>query len=169
MIEENGRVVDVEDGYAWIETQPASTCGSCSVRKGCGTSALAGLFGRRAAPLRVVNRIHAHIGDSVVIGIDEAGLVRGSLAVYAAPLAGLFAGGLLGRYTATALLPQAAEAGGILGALAGLAAGLVWLRRFSRRTEQDGRYQPVILRMGITTNRDTDDAADVNARLSVND
>jgi sigma-E factor negative regulatory protein RseC len=89
--------------------------------------------------------------------------------VYAAPLAGLFAGGLLGRYTATALLPQAAEAGGILGALAGLAAGLVWLRRFSRRTEQDGRYQPVILRIGITTNRDTDDAAGVNARLSVND
>jgi sigma-E factor negative regulatory protein RseC len=169
VIEENGQVVDVEDGYAWIETEPASTCGSCTVSKGCGTSALASLFGRRPAPLRVVNRINAHIGDNVVIGIDEAGLVRGSLAVYAAPLAGLFAGGLLGRYIAAALLPQAAEPGGILGALAGLAAGLVWLRRFSRRTEQDRRYQPVILRMGTTTNRDTDNVADVNVRLSVND
>jgi sigma-E factor negative regulatory protein RseC len=169
VIEENGRVVDAGDGYAWIETEPVSSCGSCAARKGCGTSALASLFGRRAAPLRVVNDINARIGDSVVIGIDEAGLVRGSLAVYAAPLAGLFAGGLLGRYTAAALLPQAVEPGGILGALAGLAAGLVWLRRFSRRTEQDGRYQPVILRMGTTSNPGTGSAADVTGRLSVND
>ena len=43
-------------------------------------------------------------------------------------------------------------AGKILGALAGLVAGIAWLRRFSRRTEQDARYQPVILRTHITTN-----------------
>jgi sigma-E factor negative regulatory protein RseC len=152
VIEETGRVVNVEDGYAWIETEPASTCGSCSARKGCGTSALASVFGRRAAPLRVVNNVNAAVGDSVVIGIDEAGLLRGSLAVYAAPLAGLFAGGLLGRYAGDVMLPGGAEIASILGALAGLAAGLVWLRRFSRQTQQDARYQPVILRMQITTN-----------------
>lgn len=151
MIEETGRVVDVAGDYAWIETEPASACGSCSVRKGCGTSALAGLFGRREAPLRVVNHVNADVGDSVVIGIQEAGLVRGSLAVYAAPLAGLFAGGLLGRHAAAALMPEVAEVASILGALAGLAGGLAWLRRFSRRTEQDARYQPVILRMQIAT------------------
>lgn len=152
MIEETGRVVNVGDGYAWIETEPANACGSCSARRGCGTSALAGLFGRRAAPLRVVNHISASVGDSVVIGIEEAGLVRGSLAVYAAPLAGLFAGGLLGRYAAGVMLPGVAEIASILGALAGLAAGLAWLRRFSRHTEQDARYQPVILRLRIATN-----------------
>ncbi len=42
--------------------------------------------------LRVLNRINARVGDDVVVGISEAGLLRGSLAVYAAPLAGLFAG-----------------------------------------------------------------------------
>jgi sigma-E factor negative regulatory protein RseC len=152
VIEENGRVVDVEDGYAWIETEPASGCGSCSVRKGCGTSALAGLFGRRAAPLRVVNDVNASVGDRVVIGIEEAGLVRGSLAVYTAPLAGLFAGGLLGRYAAGVMMPGVAEMASILGALAGLVAGLAWLRRFSRHTEQDARYQPVILRRQMATN-----------------
>lgn len=147
MIEETGRVVAVEDGYAWIETEPAGACGSCSVRRGCGTSALASLFGRRASPLRVVNDVNAAVGDGVVIGIEEAGLVRGSLAVYTAPLAGLFAGGLLGRYVAGFVMPAAGETASILGALAGLVAGLAWLRRFSRHTEQDARYQPVILRM----------------------
>ena len=63
MIEENGRVVDVEDGYAWIETEPASACGSCAAGRGCGTSALAKLFGHRPAPLRVANSINAGIGD----------------------------------------------------------------------------------------------------------
>ena len=95
--------------------------------------------------------------------------MRGSLAVYTAPLAGLFTGALLGRYIGGGLVAQMQEIASILGAVAGLAVALAWLRRFSRRTEQDGRYQPVILRMGITTNRDTDDAAGVNARLSVND
>jgi sigma-E factor negative regulatory protein RseC len=151
VIEETGRVVNVGDGYAWIETEPAGTCGSCSARKGCGTSALASLFGRRAAPLRVVNHVNASVGDRVVIGIEEAGLVRGSLAVYTAPLAGLFAGGLLGRFAGGAVMPGMAEIASILGALAGLVAGLAWLRRFSRHTEQDARYQPVILRRQMTT------------------
>ena len=46
MIEENGRVVDVEDGYAWIETERRSTCGSCSANKGCGTATLAKVMGQ---------------------------------------------------------------------------------------------------------------------------
>jgi positive regulator of sigma E activity len=33
-----------------------------------------------------------------------------------------------------------------MGAVAGFAAGLAWLRRFSRATNRDARYQPVILR-----------------------
>jgi sigma-E factor negative regulatory protein RseC len=151
MIEETGRVVDVEAAYAWIETEPASACGGCSAQRGCGTSALASLFGRRNAPVRVVNRIHATVGDRVVIGIEEAGLVRGSLAVYAVPLAGLFAGGLLGRFAGGALLPEMTEIASILGALAGLAAGILWLGNFSRRTEQDARFVPVILRLQTGT------------------
>ena len=39
----------------------------------------------------------------------------------------------------------------IAGALAGLGAGLFWLKRFSRRTEKDAAYQPVILRKQILT------------------
>ena len=151
MIEESGRVVDVDDSYAWIETNPATACGSCAVKQGCGTSALASLFGQRKSPLRVVNRINAAVGDQVVIGISETGLLSGSLAVYTAPLAGLFAGGLLGRFVARSLFPGGVELVSILGGVLGLLAGLVWLRGFSQSTEQDARYQPVILRQQLTT------------------
>jgi sigma-E factor negative regulatory protein RseC len=96
MIEETGQVVDVEGEFAWVESERSSTCGSCAVRQGCGTGAIARVLGRRRVRLRVLNRIGARTGDYVVIGVPGSGLVRGSLAVYAVPLSGLFAGALAG-------------------------------------------------------------------------
>ncbi len=146
MIEETGRVVDVQGAFAWIESERSSTCGGCSVRKGCGTAVLAKVLGQRRVQLRVLNRINAKTGDAVVIGMSESGLVRGSLAVYVAPLAGLFGGALLGDVLGRHYFTAGSELVAITGALAGLAAGLFWLKRFSRITETDASYQPVILR-----------------------
>lgn len=149
MIEENGQVVEVQGDYAWVETEPATTCGSCSARKGCGTSALAALFGRRRAPVRALNRAGARAGEQVVIGLSESSLVRGSMAVYLVPLAALLAGAVAGRYLGTALLIGHGDLASIAGAATGLLAGLVWLRYFSQASECDERYQPVILRHRI--------------------
>jgi sigma-E factor negative regulatory protein RseC len=147
MIEEDGQVVKVEnDGFVWVETRRQSTCGVCAVRQGCGTSVLASVLGRRQTPVRVVNSIGAVAGDQVVIGISESGLVRGSLAVYAVPLAGLFIGALTGHYLGDSGITRVADFWELLGAAAGFTAGLAWLRRFSHATGRDGRYQPVILR-----------------------
>lgn len=150
MIEESGRVVAVEGDFAWVESERTSACGSCAVRKGCGTSAIAKVFGRRRMQLRVLNRINALVGDDVVVGISEAGLLRGSLAVYAAPLAGLFAGALTGHFAGRQLLASASDLLAIGGALAGFLAALLWLRHFSRTSAKDVAYQPVVLRQHIT-------------------
>jgi len=151
MIEESGRVVAVEGDFAWIESERSSACSGCAVRKGCGTSAIAKLFGQRRMQLQVLNRIHARVGDTVVVGISESGLVRGSLAVYAAPLAGLFAGTLAGHFAGKQLLASGSDLLAIGGALAGFFTALFWLRRFSRTTAKDDAYQPVVLRQDIST------------------
>jgi sigma-E factor negative regulatory protein RseC len=151
MIEESGRVVAVEGDFAWIESEHTSACSGCAVRKGCGTSAIAKVFGQRRIRLQVLNRIHARVGDTVVVGISESGLVRGSLAVYAAPLAGLFAGALAGYFAGKQLLASGSDLMAIGGALAGFSAALFWLRRFSRTTAKDDAYQPVVLRQHIPT------------------
>jgi sigma-E factor negative regulatory protein RseC len=151
MIEETGRVVDVRGRYAWIATEPRTACNSCSVRNGCGTSVLAKVLGRRNAPLRVINSIGVVAGDRVVIGVSESGLVRGSLAVYCVPLAGLFAGGVASHYLFAGIASVSADLASIPAALAGFAAGLVWLRSFSRKSAQDARYQPVLLRQLLAT------------------
>jgi len=125
MIEETGQIVDVEGAFAWVESERTSTCGSCAVRKGCGTGAIARVLGQRRVRLRALNCIQARVGDHVVIGVSESGLVRGSLAVYAVPLFGLFAGALGGYAMASRFYPEwPADPVAIAGALAGFVSGL---------------------------------------------
>jgi sigma-E factor negative regulatory protein RseC len=145
VIEETGTVVDVEAGFAWVETRRQSTCGQCSARQGCGSAALARVLGRRRTRVRALDPVTVQVGEQVVLGLEEAALVRGSLAVYLAPLAGLLLGALFGDFLADRLL-LAGEAASILGGLLGAAAGVAWLRGFGRGIRNDRRYQPVILR-----------------------
>ncbi len=152
MIEETGQIVDVQGAFAWVESEPSSSCGSCAVNKGCGTGAIAKVLGQRRVRLRVLNRIEARVGDRVVIGVPETGLLRGALAVYAAPLFGLFAGTLAGYALASRFYPEwPADPAAIAGALAGFVGGLAWLRGFSRRTATNPAYQPVVIRQQIRT------------------
>ena len=139
--------------FAWIESERTTTCGSCAVRKGCGTSAIAKVLGQRRVRLRVLNRINASVGDDVVIGIAESGLVRGSLAVYAVPLIGLFAGALAGQLLGRQVFDTQSDLLAIFGAISGFVAALIWLKRFSRHTEKDAAYQPVVLRQQIRTGK----------------
>jgi sigma-E factor negative regulatory protein RseC len=150
VIEESGQIVELEGEFAWVEGERSTACGACAVRKGCGTGVIAGLLGQRQARLRVINHIGAAVGDRVVIGISESGLLRGSLAVYALPLASLFAGALGGHFAGRYLWPGAGDALAIAGAAAGLLAGLAWLRRFSQRIGNHAAYQPVVLRKQLT-------------------
>lgn len=153
MIEESGQVVEVQGEFAWIESERTSTCGGCAVRKGCGTSAIAKVLGQRRVRLRVLNHINAVVGDNVVIGITESGLVRGSLAVYAAPLLGLFAGALAGQLLGKQVFDMQSDWLAIAGAVTGFVFALIWLKRFSHNTEKDTAYQPVVLRQQIRTGK----------------
>lgn len=145
MIEETARVVAAEGEFVWVETQRQSTCGGCAARQGCGTATLAKVLGRRRTRVRALNRDAARVGDRVVVGIDEQALVRGSLAVYAVPLLGLLAGGVLGALLQTRL-QLAGEALTLVAGVAGLIVGLLWVKGFTRRIRGDSRYQPVVLR-----------------------
>ncbi|MEZ5541660.1 MAG: SoxR reducing system RseC family protein [Pseudomonadota bacterium] len=141
MIEETGRVVDVQGEYAWVESERRSACSGCGSQDGCGTGVIARAFGSRTVTLRVLNRINAGVGDRVVIGLAERGLLRGALMVYAVPLLGLFAGALCGQW-----LGGGSDAAAITGAAVGFGGGLYWLVCASRRARVDTGLQPVVLR-----------------------
>jgi sigma-E factor negative regulatory protein RseC len=145
MIEETATVAALDGQYAWVETERRSTCNACAANRGCGTATLAKVLGRRRTRVQVLNPLRAQVGESVVIGIPEDALVRGSLLLYVTPLAGLMAGGALGGLL-SAQYGFESEALSVFGGLAGLVFAGGWLRRRTRSMAADARYQPVVLR-----------------------
>lgn len=122
MIEELATVIRTEGNMMSVEIQRQSSCGSCSVKAGCGTNLVASLFGKRQAMLSLPNTIQAQPGDRVVLGIRENDLLAGSIRLYLLPLAGLLLGALAGHLLA------GNELFAIAGGLTGMLAVLQWLR-----------------------------------------
>ena len=141
MIEEQGRVVAVEPGAVWVETLRKSTCSSCSVKAGCGQGLLdqLGASGRRGY-VRALSNLQLNVGDTVIIGVREDLLVRGSLLVYLLPLLGLFAAAVLAEQMGLS------EPWVILSALFGFLFACCAVRWRSRLTAGDPALQPVVLR-----------------------
>jgi sigma-E factor negative regulatory protein RseC len=146
MLEETAQVVRIKGNEVWVETQRRSSCSSCSAEKGCGTATLSKVLGNRRNVVRVLSALPLRVGDQVVIGIREQALVRGSLAVYAVPILLLLLGGLIGELGAEQFIWENAEFASVTLGISGLIAGLVWLRRFTRRIRNDPNFQPVVLR-----------------------
>ncbi len=147
MIEEKGRVLSVDDGAVWVETVRRSTCGTCSARAGCGQHLLERLGAKsRQGFIRALTRDLHCVGDEVVVAIPESAVVRGSLWVYAVPLAGLFAGALLAQQTGVG------EPGLIAAAFTGLAAGFGLVRWHSFSTHSDPSLQPRVIRCSKSSN-----------------
>jgi sigma-E factor negative regulatory protein RseC len=145
MLEETGYVVSIEGDYAWVETARKSACQSCAVNKGCGTGALAKIFGEKTNHIRARNSLDVAVGDEIVLGLQEGGLVRGSLIIYAVPLVFMILFAMLAEHFLTGG-SQSGEHITILAGLAGLVTGFLLVRWFSNRMANDTRYQPVILR-----------------------
>ena len=139
-------MVACDGEHAWIETERSGSCGGCAASKGCGTAVLGRYFASRQHRVRALNPLQAEVNERVVVGLDEAVLVRGSLAVYIVPLLAL----IVVAGAAELVAPQwgLADSGWFvpLAAAVGLGFGLLWLRRFSRSAACDPRYTPVILR-----------------------
>ncbi|QGZ32191.1 SoxR reducing system RseC family protein [Stutzerimonas stutzeri] len=141
MIEEPGRVIAVETGAVWVETQRRSTCSGCSARNGCGQGLMDRLGVReRAGLIRALSDLHLNVGDSVVVGIGERVLLRGAVLVYLFPLLALLASALI----ASAL--SAAEPYVMLAAVAGFVVAWLIVRKRSQQTSGDPELQPVVLR-----------------------
>jgi len=146
MLEESGQVVRTAGELAWVQTARQSSCGGCASRSGCGTGALAGVFGARAHEVEALNPVGAQPGDKVIIGIAESVLVGGSALLYLLPLLSLLVGALLGDSLVPLLAPNTGELPALFGGLVGMLAGFAVLRWHARRSRAEGLHKAVILR-----------------------
>ena len=140
MIEEKGRVIDVNDQEAWVLTVQNSACQSCSARAGCGQRVLSKITGGRARQVRVANTCNLAIGDEVAIGVEENALVRASFLVYLLPLITMIIAAGLGQ----SLLASDERIIMLLAGL-GLVLGLVIVKILSLRLACNSNYHPQLL------------------------
>ena len=145
MIEETATVVKCEGDFAWVEAQRQTTCGSCAANKGCGTSVLAKVIGKKVSRMKAINKAQAHVGETVIVGMNETALLKGSLAVYMIPLVFMLLFAVTGQVVAGQMTWQT-EPVVIVFALLGLVTAGLWLRGFTRRIQHDNEYQPIVLR-----------------------
>lgn len=139
-IEAIATVARVENDHAIVLAERVSACGGCAAVSGCATGTLAARPGNRMNAVRARNDCGAKPGDRVVIAMPEGLLLRGSLRLYAVPLAGLLAGAFA---SALSGLGDGAVA---LSAFAGLALGLIYAGRSARRRANSPDFEPVIVR-----------------------
>jgi sigma-E factor negative regulatory protein RseC len=151
MIEQTAVVVELDEEFAWVEAERESTCGKCAAKAGCGTSVLSRLVGNKVARMRAINKPGAQIGDTVIVGLKEAAMLKGSVAIYLLPLLFMFLFAITGKLVAVQV-QAATEVFSIIFGTAGLVVGGLWLLRFTRRIQHDDQYQPVILRKSMPAN-----------------
>lgn len=146
MIEEQGRVLSLEPGAAWVETIRRNTCGSCQARAGCGQALLQRLgAGARQGYIRVLRDKPLQVGDQVIIGLPDNAIVNASLCMYLLPLVGLFAAGFAAQGAGMT------EPWIILAAIAGLISGFLAVRWYAWSQRSNPDLQPRILRIMTST------------------
>jgi sigma-E factor negative regulatory protein RseC len=147
VIEEQAKVIALDSGWVWVETQRKTMCGQCAANKGCGTSVLANVLGKKRNTMAVLNTIPVKVGDDVIIGIEEGSLVRGSLLIYALPLILLIVFGLLGEVIAVQMTLENNDSLTAIFAGIGLLLGFGWLKFIAGNIRKDAKYQPKLIKI----------------------
>ncbi len=145
MIEERAEVIEIKGDKLLLQAQVQSACGGCAVNKGCGTSVLSKVVGRKFTQFQAVNSVNAKIGDTVVVGIAEDVMVKGSLMIYIVPLLAMLVFAVLADY---AFAEQIGARDALIAAfsIAGLATGALVSRWYFGRQTSGHLYSPVVLR-----------------------
>lgn len=147
MIEESAKVIALQNDLVWVETQRKTVCGQCAANKGCGTSVLANILGKKRNSVPVLTTLPVQVGDEVLIGIEENALVKGSLLLYALPLVFLIGFGLLGEIISIQVKLSNTDVLTVIFAVLGFSIGFIWLKHILSPNRLDQRYQPKILRI----------------------
>lgn len=130
MIEVQGRIVAIHREKIRVAIEPDAHCAACATRKTC-----QGESGNTFVELPPADGLA--VGDRISLGMEEATLARSALLAYLIPPVCLICGAGLGDAAGHS------DMAAILGALAGLAAGLgmAWA---GARLLRPGSLQPVI-------------------------
>ena len=145
MIEEQIEVIEVIGNQIVLQAETKSVCGSCAVNKGCGTSLLSKVVGRKFTRFQVENSVNAVAGDTIVVGIPEDAILKGSLVMYMLPVVAMLAFAIFFDF----FLPLSLQSRDLAIAgvsIFGLFLGFASSRWYFQRRINAEHFSPVVLR-----------------------
>jgi sigma-E factor negative regulatory protein RseC len=145
MLEEEGKVVKVEEGYAFIHTERGTSCDGCGAKSYC--HSMSDKDGN-IMEMRTINDMGAKVGDRVKVAIDSIVFLKSSFLVYVLPLIVMITGGLIGDSYARSNMPESdvdLVAGSV--GITCLVISFLLIRLWSKRLEKRKEYQPRIIKI----------------------
>jgi len=153
-LEQQVTVIAVEGQDAIVSGRRASACGDCAGKTSCATM---GSWVERIIELRVPNRIHATVGDRVLLEVPDNVVLRIAFRLYAVPMAAFVAAGLATRSLALYFGWPAVEA---LAGLGGMAAVLVYYLWYKSRLKDNDNQSGLDVRMVRVLGKSPEHSAD---------
>lgn len=148
MIEEQAVILSVETlednpqiSIATLEIERKTACGLCGKTRGCGNAIWGKLFAHQSTAFKAQNLIHAHVGQSVIVGINEKALLKSALLLYLLPLVTMLIAAII------AMQVSNTDMSAMIGAVIGLLLGFVWVKGYTTSNQYFLFQQPVILRL----------------------
>jgi sigma-E factor negative regulatory protein RseC len=148
MIEERAVILSIESqqeypqiSIATLEIERKTACGLCGKTRGCGNAIWGKLFAHKSTAFKAQNLINAHVGQSVIVGINEQALLKSALLLYMFPLVAMLIAAFI------AMQVSNTDLSAIVGAVVGLILGFVWVKGYTTSSQYFLLQQPVILRL----------------------
>lgn len=120
MIEQRGRVTELDGEHAWVKIGGQSGCPACDAGEGCGAGLFGRLLNRSEARVRIRNEACAQPGEAVVLGLDEGAYLALVLRLYGLPLVAGLGGAMLAVYLLGPRFEDALPARDLLAACGGI-------------------------------------------------
>lgn len=134
---------DAAKPWVRVKTQRQSSCSACQMKNSCGQGLLSQISEGKGLELELENNLNAKPGDVVILSVPDAGVLSASLLMFMVPLLALIFGG------GVAQLAGFSELQTVTLALLSLAAGFLFVNRFSAKQAGDPKYMPVITSIAL--------------------
>ncbi|GAB3489275.1 SoxR reducing system RseC family protein [Marinomonas epiphytica] len=141
MIEESGKVLATERGFAQVETIRTSSCNACRARHACGHHAIAQVSSSNRMLMTAIDPLNVQVGQKVVIGVPEDTLLQASIWMYLVPLLGLILGAVFPA------LWQGSTLSAVMLSIVGFVAGIWLAKRKSEKERNNPDFYPKVLRI----------------------
>ncbi len=103
MIKETATVIAVNGDMVTVEAAIKSTCSSCQAQSDCGTGVISRALAPKTQQLTLHTPMAVNVGQQVVVGIPEAGILSASAWLYLLPLGAFIASYLFAMTTLQSL------------------------------------------------------------------